>query len=551
MRRVPSHACISVLVLLLGACRSTDPLSVPALRYEGLDVCRRTVSTESAEAQAWFDQGLTLLYGFNHEEAIRSFHQATLADPGCTMAWWGLATASAVDLNDDEMTRDDYRRGQDASRQAVATAAHATPVEAALARAVATRFAWPPPADRRALDEAYAAAMERVYDEFPDDPDVATNYADALMLLEPWDYWTPEHEPKGRILAAIEALERARAVAPEHAGACHFLIHATEAGQPRRGEAAADALAGRVPGSGHLLHMPSHLYVHLGRYADAADVNAAAIAADHAYFARTPDPLNHRGYYAHNVHMLAFAAMMEGRERAAMDAARELEREVPEELIREDLPWYDGLMATSLHVMVRFGHWEAILQEPEPPAYRLLSRAQRHYARGVALAALGRPAEARVEQAAFEQLAARVPEDWNVGSNPSREVLGLARQMLEGEISWREGQIERAFDVLREGARLEDQLVYDEPPGWMQPVRHAFGALLMAAGRYAEAEAVYREDLERNPGNGWSLLGLEKALAAQGRTTAAGAVAQELAAAWARADVQPRSSCYCEPALDS
>jgi len=197
--------------------------------------------------------------------------------------------------------------------------------------------------------------------------------------------------------------------------------------------------------------------------------------------------------------------------------------------------------------MVRFGRWEELLREPEPPAHRVLSRAQRCYARGVALAALGRPEEARIEQARFEELAAEVPEEWNVGANPSKEVLGLARQMLEGEISWREGNVEQAFAAMSEGARLEDQMVYDEPPGWMQPVRHAFGALLMAAERYPRAEAVYREDLARNPGNGWSLLGLEQALTAQGKTTEAAAVAAELAIVWRHADVQPKSSCYCEP----
>jgi len=545
-------ACSAFLsALLLASCRAPSPLSVPALRLDGADVVKRVVTTSSPEAQAWFNQGLTLLYGFNHGEAIRSFHQATLADPNCAMAWWGLAAASAVDLNDDSMTRGDYHRGWDAAARAIEASASATPVEQALARAVAARFAWPPPFDRRRLDEAYAAAMERVHAEFPDDPDVATNYADALMLLQPWDYWTPSGEPKGRVLEAIRALEHALAVAPDHAGACHFLIHATEAGQPKRGERAADALAGRVPGSGHLLHMPSHIYVHLGRYADAADVNEAAIATDHRYFQEAKEPGSVWGYYAHNVHMLAYSAMMEGREELAMQAGRELERELPEAVIQSNLPWFDGLMATSLHVMVRFGRFEEILQEPEPPPYRLLSRAERHYARGVALAALGRPAEARVEQTRFLEVAAEVPEDWNVGANPSKEVLGLARQMLEGEIAWREGKVEQAFSAMREGARLEDLMVYDEPPGWMQPVRHAFGALLVAAGRHAEAEEVYREDLRRNPGNGWSLLGLEQALSAQGRAEEASAVAEELAGVWRRADARPLSSCYCEPGATS
>jgi tetratricopeptide (TPR) repeat protein len=204
-------------------------------------------------------------------------------------------------------------------------------------------------------------------------------------------------------------------------------------------------------------------------------------------------------------------------------------------------------MSTPLHVMIRFGRWEEILAEPAPPAWRLLSVAQYHYARGVPLSALGRTDEARVEREAFEEAAVRVPEDWVVGANPSKEVLGLARQMLKGELLWREGAVEEAFEAMAEGCRLEDELVYDEPPGWMQPVRHAFGALLMADGRAAEAETIYREDLQRNPGNGWSLLGLQQALAAQGKTDDAEAAAEQLADVWQRADVRPSSSCYCEP----
>ena len=302
-----------------------------------------------------------------------------------------------------------------------------------------------------------------------------------------------------------------------------------------------------MPGAGHLVHMPAHVYTRVGRYGDAADANERAIAADEAYFAIAPEPAFYRIYYVHNVHFLAYAAMMEGRYETAIAAARKMERDVPEQFIRDYTSFADGLMPTTFHVLIRFGRWDDIIAEPDYPEYRVLSRAMRHYARGVAFSATGRTEEARVELEAFDALAAQVPDDWYVGVNVASDVLPLARQMLVGELTFREGQLDEAFAALREGAAMEDALVYDEPPGWMQPVRHALGALLMADGRAAEAEQVYREDLVKNPENGWSLLGLELALRAQGNVEAAEPVAERLATAWARADVRPTSSCYCEP----
>ncbi|RKY22081.1 MAG: hypothetical protein DRQ55_02195 [Planctomycetota bacterium] len=544
-----SSPLVLTLLLPLAGCAAPSPLDSPALRYGDVDVCGREVTTSSPEAQAWFDQGLTLLYGFNQDEATRSFHAATQADPGCAMAWWGLALASGIDLNDPDMSEQDCRRAHDAAQRALAESDGASELERALIEALATRYAWPAPDDRGELDQAYADAMQSVFARFGEDPDVCTLYADALMCMQPWDYWTAEGEMKGRVGEAIDALERALTGAPDHAGACHYLIHACEAGQPERAEPAADRLADRVPGSGHLLHMPSHIYVHVGRFADASDCNVAAIAADHRYFETAPARGNYMLYYVHNVHMLAFAAMMEGREQVAMDAARELEREVPLDVIEEMAPFVDGLMSTPLHVMVRFGHWEQILREPEPADFQLFSRANYHYARGVALSALGRTQEARVERAAFEQAAAAVPEDWRAGSNPSSDVLQIAGHMLAAELLWREGHVDDAFVHMAAGAAVEDAMVYDEPPGWMQPVRHAWGALLMADGRHADAEQVYRDDLARNPGTGWSILGLEQALRAQGQDAAADRAAAELALVWKRADVQATSSCYCEPGL--
>ncbi len=548
MRR--STLSILFLCASLSACRGPAPAVAAsgARLYDGFGGYHRAVSTESRLAQRWFDQGLQLLYGFNHDEAIRSFEEAARLDPGCAMAWWGAGYAHGLHINRPEMSEEASRAGYEAARRALALVERAAPAEQALIRALAERYAWPAPADRKALDQAYAAAMEAAWREHPDDPDVGALFAESLMNLQPWDLWTQAGEPKGRALEIVATLEAVLRLCPPHPGANHFYIHTVEASRsPERAVASADRLVDLVPGAGHLVHMPSHVYTRIGRYADAADANERAIAADRAYFAQAPAPDFYSLYFVHNVHFLAYAAMMEGRRDKALEAARRLEAEVPPEFLEQHAAIADGLMATPLHVMIRFGMWDAILAEPEPPAFRRLSRVQRSYARGVALSALGRTAEAREEQVRFEALAADVPADWTVGNNSSGEVIALARKMLAGELLFREGRLDEAFAALREGVALEDALVYDEPPGWMQPVRHALGALLMAAERFGEAEQVYRADLAKNPENGWSLLGLDQALRAQGgHAPEAAVLAGRRARAWRRADVQPTSSCYCE-----
>ena len=291
--------------------------------------------------------------------------------------------------------------------------------------------------------------------------------------------------------------------------------------------------------------MPSHIWIRTGRYAEAADTNVRAAAVDAAYFKIAPPPVFYNVYYIHNLHFLAYAAMFEGRYAAAMQAARRLEREAPESFLREFAPAADGLTPVALHVMVRFGKWDDILKEPEAAEHRKVSRLVRHYARGVALAALGRVDEARAELVAYDEVAATIGEDWFVGNNPAKDVKPIPRLMMEGEILYREGRKDDAFAKMREAITKEEALNYDEPPGWMQPVRHALGALLIESGRAAEAEEVYRADLARHPGNGWSLLGLRESLEAQGKNAEATEVDAQFAKAWPRADVKPQASCYC------
>jgi len=525
---------------------TAESLAEGARLYEGFGNYHRAVSTASAEAQRWFDQGLQQLYGFNHDEAIRSFASAALADPALGMAWWGIAYAEGLHINNPEMSDESSRVAWLAAQEALARRDGAAPVEAALIEAVARRYAWPPPQDRRPLDEAYAAAMGAAVRRFPVDPDVCALYAEALMDLQPWDLWTHDGEPKGRTLEIVAMLERAIAADPDHPGANHFYIHAVEASRdPGRALDAAAVLADLVPGAGHLVHMPSHVYIRTGRYALAAEANERAIAADSRYFAQAPPPDFYSLYYVHNIHFLAYAAMMEGRYAKALEAARRIEVEVPESFVRDHTALADGLMPVALHVLMRFGRWEDILAEPAFPAYRRYSNAMRSFARTVALAALGRTQEARDELEAFEARAAEVPEDWYVGVNEAPPVLALARLMALGELLYREGDEDAAFDALRTAVELEEALTYDEPPGWMHPVRHALGALLLEAGEAAEAERVFHADLARHPDNGWSLVGLRDAQLALGRTDAAAATGRAAEEAWRRSDVRPAKACYC------
>ncbi|MBU2501880.1 tetratricopeptide repeat protein, partial [bacterium] len=312
----------------------------------------------------------------------------------------------------------------------------------------------------------------------------------------------------------------------------------------------AERLENRVPGAGHLVHMPSHIYARVGRYADAADANVRAVAADRTYFTDAASPTIYMIYYAHNLHFLAYASMMEARFEPAMKAARDLENDVPEQVLRDFAGLIEGIMPTTYHVLIRFGKWQEILNQPEPPEWRLVTRAVHHYARGIALSVLGRTDEARAEAAKFESAAALVPEDWWVFNNRVHDVLPIARAMLEGETAYREGRLDEAWAALRKGIEAEDRLIYDEPPAWMLPVRHSMGALLLEAGEYAAAEQLYREDQERHPGNGWSLLGLKQALAAQGNNREAETFATTMQSAWSRTEQRPPSSCFCAPGKD-
>jgi len=530
-----------------------EPGSTGAQPMHGLDTYNFPITTESEAAQRWFNQGLVLLYGFNHGEAIRSFLEAAACDPEAAMPWWGVAYANGMHINVPEMTEPQWKAGYEAAQKALSLLDNESPMERALVEAVATRQAWPVPEEQRPYDEAFAAAMEKVYAEFGDNPDVAAQYVESLLNLQPWDYWTEDLKPKGRTEEFCEVLETGMADNPDHPQLCHLYIHAMEAGpHPERAVPAAESLRYRVPAAGHLVHMPSHIYARVGRYDDAVTANERAVAADDTWFKVGTEPGMYYVYHAHNLHFLAFAAMMEGNYDEALAAARRLETAIPDPVLDQFAFLIEGIVPTTYHVMIRFGKWETLLEEPAPPENRPVMLAVHYYARGIALSALGRTKEAREEIAKYQAQIEKVPGDWWVFSNKVHDVLPIADYMLEGELAYREGRLDDAWAALEKGIEAEDRLVYDEPPGWMVPVRHAMGALLLEAGDAERAEALYREDQIEHPGNGWSLLGLQQALEAQGRDEEAAEVAAKVDVAWQQVarEERPTSSCLCAPMVE-
>lgn len=541
------HA-VSCCLLLLATAAATVAAGAPPVLYADLGTWRRPVTTQSPEAQRYFDQGLVLTFAFNHEEARDFFAAAAELDPTCAMAQWGIAYVLGPHINNPAMDEDASRDAFAAVTRAkeLAAAAPVTPVERDLIDALALRYAWPAPEDRKPLDEAYAAAMREVRLTHPDDADVLAMAAEALMDLRPWDLWTPAGEMQPGTGEVIAILEDVLAKAPDHPGANHFLIHTMEASpQPERAAVAADRLRDLVPDAGHLVHMPAHIDIRTGRYAAAVTANQRAIATDKRLLERGGGRGFFTLYRAHNYHFLAYAAMFEGRREVAMEAAREMVQNLPLETVRAFPDFLDAFVQVPIHVMVRFGLWQEILQEPEPPADLQLSVAYWRYGRTMALSALGRVAEAEAEFAAFQAAAAAVPESRQVGNNDAATVLAVGLPLAEGELEYRRGNHERAFALLREAAVRDDELRYDEPWGWMQPVRHALGALLLEQGQLEEAEAVYRADLVRHPGNGWALLGLEECLRRGERLAEAAAAEKAFRAAFARADIAAKASCYC------
>ena len=516
--------------------------------FEDMGMHQRTVTTDSPEAQKYFNQGLNWMYGFNHDEAVRAFTKAAEIDPNCAMAWWGIALCNGPHINNPLMPPERSHAAWDALQQALALQDGATETERMLIQALSQRYADPPPTDRAPLDRAYAAAMREVWRAHPEDPDVGTLFAEALMDLRPWDLWTRAGQPRDETKEVLAALEAVLALDPDHPAANHLYIHTIEASpHPERANAAADRLRQLVPASGHLVHMPSHIDVLTGRWAQASQQNEAAIEVDRAYRAISPKQEFYRLYMAHNHHMLAFAAMMEGRSAVAVRAARNLVTSVPEEYLRRNAALMDPYTGAVYDVLKRFGRWDDLLREPAPPAYLPITTAMWRFNRGVAYAAQGELENAGREQALFAEASAVVPDDALMAINPAKNIMRIAKHFLEGEIAFRRGDIDASVAELRRAIAFEDELLYMEPPEWMQPVRHTLGAVLLSAGRHQEAESIYREDLANWAENGWSLFGLSRALRLGGQTAQADEFDARFRKAWSRADAKIGSSCLCVP----
>jgi len=530
--------------MLVAGCSGIDN-EVPAADvplYDNLGEYHRAVATDAELAQAYFDQGLRLQYAFNHGEAIRSYREAVRLDPDCAMCWWGIALALGPNIN----AQMDSASGADAW-SAITTArdlaAGGPAAEQALIEALAQRFAADPTAERPPLDSAYASAMRVVATSFPNDADALTLYGASLMNLSPWFYWTGDYgnrEPRDDTPTMLASFEKALALNPDHPGACHYYIHSVEAAYPEKAVECADHLARLMPGAGHLVHMPGHIYIRVGRYADAVRQNEHAVHADETYIQdQRPGGLYPTAYYPHNYHFMWFAATMAGMSDKALYAAGQVAPKVPLEVAKQ-IYWIQNVLVLPQLTMVTFGDWEGVLAEPMPPADLHNASAMAHYSRGIAFAATGRGAEARNELEAVRQIANEI------GATDTSEgpeiVVAIAGHALAGEIALRTGDADGAVRHLQAAARLEDGMLYDEPPVWYYPVRHSLGRALLEAGQPIEAEERYREDLVRFPANGWSLIGLANALEAQGRRAEAEEVREEFRTAWSAADIQLTSS---------
>ncbi len=517
---------------------------------EGLGPHRHPITTKSAEARKYFDQGLNLLFGFNHGAAIRSFKEAVQLDPECAMGHWGIALANGPHINFPAMLPPMVEEAWTELQLAKKYAPAASPVEQALIEALSHRYANPPPDDRAPLDLAYANAMRDVWKQYPDDPDVGVFFAESMMDLRPWDQWTTDGQPEpgtDEILATLDAVLKLEL---NHPFANHLYIHAVEASpHPERAIPAAQRMHDLQPGIAHNQHMPSHIDIRVGRWQDAVATNLKAIAADQERRALTGPPKDFIIVYAaHNRHMLAYAAMMTGQSELAISQIDTMVTEIPPAFMQEWATAAEGFAAMPFEVLARFGRWDEVLARPDNfPDFMPFTRAFRHAARGIAFAAKGDTRSARAEQAAYVEGAKLVPAGETFGNNSAAAILAVVTPMLEGEILIREDKLDEGFASLREAIKAEDALRYDEPPGWILPVRHSLGASLIAHERYAEAEQVYREDLARLPENGWSLFGLAEALTQQGKKSEAAAVLARFEKVWDHADVTITSSCFCQP----
>lgn len=530
---------LAALATLAGAPGDTVPL------YDDLGDHHVAITTRNPLTQRYFDQGIRLVYAFNHGEAIRAFEEAARLDSTCAICYWGTAYAYGPNVNAG-MDSAAGTAAYAALRRALVLLRHASPREQAFIAALAKRYTPVPRAERAALDSAYARGMADLVRRYPNDLDAAVLYAEALMDLRPWNYWDKTTgEPYPGTTDILAQLERVLAANPGHPGACHYYIHAVEAVTPEKAVPCAERLAALMPGAGHLVHMPAHIYIRVGRYGDAVTANEHAVHADEVFIeGQKPQGLYPLGYYPHNYHFMAFAATMAGRAAVAIEAAKKTAATTPVDVARQ-VPVVEPYLHYPYLTLVTFGRWDELFGMPLPPAELAYSRALAHYARGVAFAAKGQWGEAQAALDTLQAITAQGVQAYaSAGWVTPSTNLRIAAHALMGEIAARQGRLDEGIAHFREAMAIEDAQLYTEPPDWYYPIRHSLGAVLLKAGKAAEAEEVYRQDLNRFPENGWSLFGLVQALHAQEKHAEAADVDARFARAWAGADVTLTASRF-------
>lgn len=521
--------------------------------YPGLGSFHRAVSTSSPEAQAYFDQGMRLMWAFNHDEATRSFAKAAQLDPDCAACYWGLALTVGPNYNLTAVDASRVRVAWEALEQSQAHAATASAVEQALIAALRLRHpdpAAPAAGQGAALLSAYATAMGEVAERFADDADVQVMTAEAQMTVHAWKLWTPDGQPAEGTPAIEARLEAVLARDPQHPGANHYYVHVMEASPtPEKALAAAERLRGMMPAAGHLEHMPAHIMQRVGRYEDAAQANRRGLAADRAYLASTTPPDYYPMYVAHNSAFLAYSAAMEGRKAETLAAVQDVAATLPAPMLlaMQDSGW---AIAQQYQALVRFGLWDELIALTPPDARLPGATAAYLWGRGMGLAARGSIAAAQESLAQLHALTGTLAADMRAGFNGLSEVLAVAEPVLAARIEATQRHDAQAIAQLEQAVAAEDRLAYDEPAEWFFPVRHLLGAQLLIAGRAPEAESVYREDLKRNPANGWALFGLAQALRVQGHAREAAASAQAQQRAWGHADVRLPASAFWYAGVD-
>ncbi len=535
----PAFGILALICAVLAGCKSRSEAvssaeSTPL--YDDLGTHHHTI-TASAEAQKYFDQGLRLVYAFNHDEAIASFKEGARRDANCGMCWWGVALALGPNINlpmDSKSVPDAW----DATQKAAALASRLSPAERDYIAAITRRYAAQPVDNRAKLDSDYAGAMKEIASKYPDDLDAATLYAESLMDLQPWNYWTVGGEPKGAIKDIVATLERVIAKDPNHPGACHYYIHAVEASlEPEKALPCADRLAQLMPGAGHIVHMPAHIYMRVGRYDLAVQHNQHAVVEDVSFIGRRhPAGMYPLIYTTHNYHFLSVALAMQGKADESIAAARSARKYVPFDLMKQ-IPPLEYFSPVEYSSLARFQRWDDILKEPAPPPQLPYSSGYYHYVRGLALLATRGAESAKVERDSLAAIQAVMPPGQMANLNSMKSILTIALHHLNAEIALAQKKTDVAVRELRQAIAVEDGLTYDEPPAWYLPMRQVLGNTYLGARRPKDAEAAFREDLKRNRENGWSLKGLKAALEQQGKKQEAAEVTTRLRQVWHQAAI--------------